>query len=174
MLKDIEIARRLGADGVVFGCLTADGEVDLTSMQILMEASKGLSVTFHRAFDVCRNPQKALEEIIELGCTRILTSGQQPTAEQGIGLLKELQGLAAGRITLLAGCGVNENNIARIAAETGINEFHFSARESIQSEMKFRNEVVSMGGTVHINEYERNVTSVRRVKETVEALYKGM
>ena len=174
MLKDIEIARRLGADGVVFGCLTADGEVDLTSMQILMEASKGLSVTFHRAFDVCRNPQKALEEIIELGCNRILTSGQQPTAEQGIGLLKELQGLAAGRITLLAGCGVNENNIARIAAETGINEFHFSARESIQSEMKFRNEVVSMGGTVHINEYERNVTSVRRVKETVEALYKGM
>ena len=141
MLKDIEIARRLGADGVVFGCLTADGEVDLTSMQILMEASKGLSVTFHRAFDVCRNPQKALEEIIELG---------------------------------LAGCGVNENNIARIAAETGINELHFSARESIQSEMKFRNEVVSMGGTVHINEYERNVTSVRRVKETVEALYKGM
>ena len=174
MLKDIEIARRLGADGVVFGCLTADGEVDLTSMQILMEASKGLSVTFHRAFDVCRNPQKALEEIIELGCNRILTSGQQPTAEQGIGLLKELQGLAAGRITLLAGCGVNENNIARIAAETGINELHFSARESIQSEMKFRNEVVSMGGTVHINEYERNVTSVRRVKETVEALYKGM
>ena len=82
--------------------------------------------------------------------------------------------MAAGRITLLAGCGVNENNIARIAAETGINEFHFSARESIQSEMKFRNEVVSMGGTVHINEYERNVTSVRRVKETVEALYKGM
>jgi copper homeostasis protein len=77
MLKDIEIARRLGADGVVFGCLTADGEVDLTSMQILMEASKGLSVTFHRAFDVCRNPQKALEEIIELGCNRILTSGQQ-------------------------------------------------------------------------------------------------
>ena len=117
-------------------------------MQILMEASKGLSVTFHRAFDVCRNPQKALEEIIELGCNRILTSGQQPTAEQGIGLLKELQGLAAGRITLLAGCGVNENNIARIAAETGINELHFSARESIQSEMKFRNEVVSMGGTV--------------------------
>lgn len=73
-----------------------------------MEASKGLSVTFHRAFDVCRNPQKALEEIIELGCNRILTSGQQPTAEQGIGLLKELQGLAAGRITLLADCGVNE------------------------------------------------------------------
>lgn len=170
MLKDIETARQLGADGVVFGCLTGDGEVDCTSMRILMEASKGLSVTFHRAFDVCSHPQKALEQIIELGCNRILTSGQQPTAEQGICLLKELHKQAAGRITLLAGCGVNENNIARIAVETGINEFHFSARESIQSGMKFRNEAVSMGGTVHINEYERNVTSVRRVKETMAAL----
>ena len=117
--------------------------------------------------------QIALEQIIKLGCNRILTSGQQPTAEQGIPLLKELQKQAAGRITLLAGCGVNENNIARIAAETGINEFHFSARENIQSEMKFRNEAVSMGGTVHINEYERNVTSIRRVKETIDAALHG-
>lgn len=173
MLKDIEMARKLGADGVVFGCLTAEGEVDLPAMQKLMEAAQGLSVTFHRAFDVCRNPQRALEQIIKLGCNRILTSGQQPTAEQGIPLLKELQKQAAGRITLLAGCGVNENNIARIAAETGINEFHFSARENIQSEMKFRNEAVSMGGTVHINEYERNVTSIRRVKETIDAALHG-
>lgn len=172
MLKDIGIARKLGADGVVFGCLTAEGEIDLPSMQRLMEAAQGLSVTFHRAFDVCRNPQRALEQIIELDCNRILTSGQQPTAEQGIPLLEELQKQAAGRITLLAGCGVNENNVARIAAETGINEFHFSARENIQSKMKFRNEAISMGGTVHINEYERNVTSARRVKETVGALHK--
>ena len=159
MLKDIE--------------MTAEGEVDLPAMQKLMEAAQGLSVTFHRAFDVCRNPQRALEQIIKLGCNRILTSGQQPTAEQGIPLLEELQKQAAGRITLLAGCGVNENNIARIAAETGINEFHFSARESIQSEMIFKNEAVSMGGTVHINEYERNVTSIRRVKETIDAALHG-
>ncbi|KAA4668220.1 copper homeostasis protein CutC, partial [Bacteroides ovatus] len=166
-------ARKLGADGVVFGCLTAEGEVDLPAMQKLMEAAQGLSVTIHRAFDVCRNPQRALEQIIKLGCNRILTSGQQPTAEQGIPLLKESQKQAAGRIMLLAGCGVNENNIARIAAETGINEFHFSARESIQSEMIFKNEAVSMGGTVHINEYERNVTSIRRVKETIDAALHG-
>ena len=81
MLKDIEIARRLGADGVVFGCLTADGEVDLTSMQILMEASKGLSVTFHRAFDVCRNPQKALEEIIELADMMVMEFAGLPAEE---------------------------------------------------------------------------------------------
>lgn len=169
MLKDIEMARQLGADGVVFGCLTAEGEIDLPIMQKLMEASQGLSVTFHRAFDVCRNPQRALEQIIELGCDRILTSGQQPTAELGIPLLKELQLQASGRIILLAGCGVNEKNIARIAAETSISEFHFSARESMKSEMKYKNEAVSMGGTVHIDEYERNVTTSRRVKETILA-----
>ena len=154
MLKDIEIARKLGVDGVVFGCLTANGEIDSTAMQELMLASQGLSVTFHRAFDVCCNPKEALEQIIELGCNRILTSGQQ----------------AAGRIILLAGCGVNENNIARIAQETGIQEFHFSARESIISEMKYKNESVSMGGTVHINEYERNVTTARRVMDTIQAI----
>ena len=98
-------------------------------MEQLMKASQGMSVTFHRAFDVCRNPQKAIEDIIALGCNRILTSGQQPTAEQGIPLLKELQQQASDRIILLAGCGVNEANIAHIARETGIREFHFSARK---------------------------------------------
>ena len=99
MLKDIDNARRLGADGIVLGCLTADGEVDIPLMKQFMEAAQDISVTFHRAFDVCRNPQKALEDIISLGCDRILTSGQQPTAEAGIPLLKELQLQAAGRIT---------------------------------------------------------------------------
>ena len=149
MLKDIEMARQLGADG---------------------EASKGLSVTFHRAFDVCRDASEALEQIIDLGCDRILTSGQQATAELGIPLLKELRERANGRITLLAGCGVNEKNICRIAKETGIQEFHFSARESIKSGMEYKNEAVSMGGTVHISEYERNVTTVKRVKDTIESI----
>ena len=170
MLKDIEMAKHLGVDGVVFGCLTTNGEIDFTVMQELMKASQGLSVTFHRAFDVCRNPKDALEQIIELGCHRILTSGQQATAEQGIPLLKELQEQAAGRIILLAGCGVNEKNVARIALETGIQEFHFSARESIKSEMEYKNESVSMGGTVHIDEYERNVTTARRVMDTIQAI----
>ena len=164
MLKDIEMARQLGADGVVFGCLTANGEIDLPVMQELMKASQGLSVTFHRAFDVCHDPEKALEQIIELGCNRILTSGQQATAELGIPLLKALQTQASGRIILLAGCGVNEKNIARI------QEFHFSARESIKSDMKYKNESVSMGGTVHIDEYERNVTTAQRVINTIQAI----
>ena len=170
MLKDIEMAKQLGVNGVVFGCLTANGEIDSVVMQELMKASQGLSVTFHRAFDVCRKPEEALEQIIELGCNRILTSGQQATAEQGIPLLKALQKQAAGGIILLAGCGVNEKNIARISCETGIREFHFSARESIKSGMEYKNKSVSMGGTVHIDEYERNVTTARRVMDTVQAI----
>lgn len=170
MLKDIENARRLGADGVVFGCLTPEGDIDITLMKQLLEAAQGMSVTFHRAFDVCRQPKQALETLIQLGCHRILTSGAQPTAEQGIPLLKELQAQADGRIILLAGCGVNENNIARIASETGIREFHFSAREQLTSGMQFRNEAVSMGGTVCIDEYSRPVTTAERVRKTIGAL----
>lgn len=170
MLKDIDLARKLGADGVVFGCLTAEGDVDLPLMRQLMEAAEDMSVTFHRAFDVCRNPQQALEDIIGLGCHRILTSGQQPTAEQGIPLLKNLQQQADGRIILLAGCGVNETNIARIAQETGIHEFHFSAREQMESGMLYRNPQVSMGGTVCIEEYSRPLTTSKRVSQTIAAL----
>lgn len=170
MLKDIDLARKLGADGVVFGCLTAEGDVDLPLMRQLMEAAEDMSVTFHRAFDVCRNPQQALEDIIGLGCHRILTSGQQPTAEQGIPLLKNLQQQADGRIILLAGCGVNESNIARIAQETGIHEFHFSAREQVESGMLYRNPQVSMGGTVCIEEYSRPLTTSKRVSQTIAAL----
>lgn len=170
MLKDIENARRLGADGVVFGCLTPEGDIDIALMKQLLEAAQGMSVTFHRAFDVCRQPKQALETLIQLGCHRILTSGAQPTAEQGIPLLKELQAQADRRIILLAGCGVNENNIARIASETGIREFHFSAREQLSSGMQFRNEAVSMGGTVCIDEYSRPVTTAERVRKTIGAL----
>ena len=170
MLKDIENAHRLGADGVVFGCLTPEGDIDIALMKQLLEAAQGMSVTFHRAFDVCRQPKQALETLIQLGCQRILTSGAQPTAEQGIPLLKELQAQADGRIILLAGCGVNENNIARIASKTGIREFHFSAREQLTSGMQFRNEAVSMGGTVCIDEYSRPVTTAERVRKAISAL----
>lgn len=170
MLRDIEMARTAGVDGVVFGCLTAGGEVDVPIMKKLMKAATGMSVTFHRAFDVCCNPRKALEEIIELGCNRVLTSGQQITAEAGITLLKELQKQAAGRIILLAGCGVNEENIAHIATETGIEEFHFSARDTVTSNMQYRNPSVSMGGITQIDEYAKQVTTVERVEKTIKGL----
>ncbi|MDR0937875.1 MAG: copper homeostasis protein CutC [Mediterranea sp.] len=170
MLNDIETAKRLGADGVVIGCLTAAGDIDCLATTELVQAARGMSVTFHRAFDVCRDPHKALEDIILSGCDRLLTSGQQATAEEGIPLIGELRGQAKGRIALMAGCGVNETNIARIAAETGVSEFHFSARERICSQMVYRNEAVSMGGTVRIDDYERMETTAERVKKNIAAL----
>lgn len=169
MLEDIAACRKAGADGVVFGCLTSEGDIDIPAMKRLMEASEGLSVTFHRAFDVCRAPEQALEDIIALGCDRLLTSGAQTNAEAGIPLIREMVTQAAGRIRIMAGCGVNENNIARIARETGASDFHFSARENIPSVMQFRRDTVSMGGTVHIDEYSRMVTTAQRVAATIAA-----
>lgn len=170
MLKDIELCRNAGVDGVVFGCLTAEGEVDMPLMRRLIAASEGLSVTFHRAFDMTRDPRKALEDIIELGCHRILTSGQQPTAFEGMELLRELQQQAAGRIILLAGSGVNPGNIGEIQTKTGISEFHFSARSLRESAMQFRNPRVSMGGTVTIDEYRQPFTTAENVRNTISKL----
>ena len=114
MLYDIELAKQLGVHGVVFGCLTKEGDVDVPLLNKLVAASKPLSVTFHRAFDVCRDPFEALEQIIAAGCDRILTSGQQQDAVKGIPLLAELVQRAGERIIIMPGCGVRENNIAQI------------------------------------------------------------
>ena len=113
MEEDIRMCRELGADGVVFGCLKADGSVDMEQNRRLMECAKGMSVTFHRAFDRTTDPFQAMEDIIDLGCNRILTSGQQPKAIEGTTLLAKLKEKADGRITLLAGSGVTEDNIRR-------------------------------------------------------------
>ncbi|MDR0973222.1 MAG: copper homeostasis protein CutC [Prevotellaceae bacterium] len=170
MREDIRFVRQAGADGVVFGCLSPSGELDIRAMDSLMQAAQGMSVTFHRAFDVCVDPLRMLEQLIERGVDRVLTSGGQPTAEQGVSLLQQLHVQARGRIAIMAGCGVTERNIGRIARETGITEFHFSAREVQDSPMRYRNSAVSMGGTVSINEYERAITTEERVRRTIEAL----
>lgn len=170
MLEDVRMARRLGVDGVVFGALTAEGDVDMEFMRQLMEEAEGMSVTFHRAFDVCRDPREALEQIIELGCECILTSGQMPKAEEGVELLRELVERAGKRIVIMPGCGVNASNIAHIAEATGAREFHFSARSKRDSGMIFRRSRVSMGGAVVIDEYSRDVTDVEIVRETIDRL----
>lgn len=171
MLKDIEMCRKLGVDGVVIGCLTPDGDVDVQRNKELIDAAGEMSVTFHRAFDMCRNPFESLEQIIGLGCERILTSGQQPKAEQGVDLIKQLVEKAANRIIIMPGSGINEDNIAEIARETGATEFHLSARESIKSGMQYRNPNIKMGGTtVVIDEYAQLITSAKKVEETLRAL----
>jgi copper homeostasis protein len=163
MLYDIEMAKQLKVHGVVFGCLTKQGNMDIPLMRHLIEASKPLSVTCHRAFDVCREPFVALEQLIELGCDRILTSGQQPDAARGIPLIKELVRRAGGRMIIMPGCGVREDNIARIEAETGAREFHTSARSVVCSLMEYRNENVPMGSAVVTSEFETVQTDRKKV-----------
>lgn len=171
MLKDIEIAHQLGVDGIVIGCLTAEGEVDMERNRELIDAAGRMSITFHRAFDMCRDPFDSLERIISLGCHRILTSGQQPQAEQGILLLKKLVQCAGDRIIIMPGSGINMHNIATIARETGAREFHLSARKPVESGMIYRNPDIKMGGTsVIINEYEQLVTNSEMVKNSAAAL----
>lgn len=170
MLEDVRMVRRLGVDGVVFGALTAFGDVDMEFMRQLMEEAEGMSVTFHRAFDVCRDPFEALEQIVELGCDRILTSGQMPKAEEGVELLKQLVDRAGDRIIIMPGCGVNVNNIVKIARGTGAREFHFSGRSKRESGMQFRKSRVSMGGAVIIDEYSCDVTDENIVRETIDRL----
>ena len=173
MLKDVEMARKLGVDGIVIGCLTTQGDVDMQRNRELIDASEGLNVTFHRAFDMTRNAYESLEQIIELGCQRILTSGQQPKAEQGIPLLKELVEKAKNRVIVMPGSGINETNIYRIAKETGAKEFHLSARLPQESRMQYRNPSVSMGGTnITINEYEQLITNAEKVNKTIEQLFR--
>lgn len=171
MVHDIKIAKKLGVDGIVIGCLNADGTIDMVRNRELIDAAQGMSVTFHRAFDMCKDPFESLEQIIALGCDRLLTSGQQPTAIEGISLLSKLVVKANERIIIMPGSGVNENNIATIAKETKAREFHFSAREPINSKMEYRNPNLKMGGTVvSIDEYVQNITDSEKVQRTINIL----
>lgn len=167
MKQDVRICRQLGVDGVVIGALTAEGEIDTAACQRLIDAADGMSITFHRAFDMCRDPYKALEELISLGCHRVLTSGQAATAEAGIPVLKELVKQSNGRITIMPGCGVNSSNAARILEATGATEIHASARRNVGSGMLFRHSGVSMGNPDN-DEYARKETDVNEVKEIVK------
>lgn len=166
MEEDIRTCKRLGVDGVVIGALTANGDIDTATCKRLIKVADGMSVTFHRAFDMCRNPQKALEELIALGCHRVLTSGQAPTAEAGIELLSKLVEQADGRIIIMPGCGVNSNNAAKILKATGANEIHASARKSVGSGMIYRNSSVSMGNS-DSDEYARKETNANEVRAIV-------
>lgn len=132
MEKQIRMARECGADGVVFGALTSDGEIDMAACRRWKQAAEDMSVTFHRAFDRCADPQRALEQIILLGCDRLLTSGQQSSAFDGIPLLQTLVEQAAGRIIIMPGAGVNPDNAAEIMSRTGASEIHASARTARQ------------------------------------------
>ncbi len=139
MLLDIGMCRELGCDGVVIGGLTQDGRVDKEQCAKLVEAAGPLGVTFHRAFDRVADPLEALEDIIGIGCERILTSGLRPTAPEGSSLLKELVSRAGDRIRIMPGSGVRAENVVVLQKDTKAREFHTSARVSMPSLMQYVN-----------------------------------
>lgn len=168
MIRDIEICRKLGVNGVVFGALTPSGDVDMEACRRMAEAAKRMHKTFHRAFDMCRNPREAVKEIIALGCDKILTSGQEISAMKGAPLIGMLQAEFPA-ITFIAAGGVNQDNVAEIIDSTGIREIHASAKMQIESAMKFRRDKVSMGKN-DVDEYMRMSTSEDIVKRINEKL----
>lgn len=156
-------------DGFVIGMLTPEGDIDKVGLKPLIEAAGGMNLTFHRAFDQARDPHKALEDIIELGFDRVLTSGCAPTAEKGMGTLAELQRQADGRIIIMAGGGVTPANALRIAGSTGVKELHSSCSTTICSRMSYRNEKVNMGAS-GVDDYAYKQTSAKTVSETMAAI----
>jgi copper homeostasis protein len=137
MLQDVKLCKQLNCDGVVIGLLNADGTIDVKRNSLLIEAAYPMGITFHRAFDRCKDPFEALEQLIEIGCERILTSGQQPSVVDGVGLVAELQQKADERIIIMPGSGVRKENIKMLAEKTGCVEFHSSLRRKESSKMEF-------------------------------------
>ena len=131
MKKDIQLCKELGCHGIVSGVLNSDNTIDIERTQELVELSKPLSFTFHRAFDEVVNPKEAIEQLIDLDVKRVLTSGQQKTAESGLDLLKELNEIANGRTTILAGGGISSENASKFK-EAGLKEVHASASVTIE------------------------------------------
>lgn len=139
MLRDIESCRQLGCDGVVIGALTLDGDVDVPLCRELVAAAGPLGITFHRAFDAARDLPAAMEQVIALGCHRILSSGGAASAMAGSHMLRQLVTQAGDRIRLMAGAGLDADNIAAVAARSGCNELHASAKTSRTSAMRHHN-----------------------------------
>jgi copper homeostasis protein len=137
MLQDVKVCKQLGCDGIVIGLLNMDGTIDVARTSELIETAYPMGVTFHRAFDRCKDPFVALEELIEIGCERILTSGQKPYVVDGVDLVAELNKKADDRIIIMPGSGVRKENIKMLAEKTGCVEFHSSLRSKTKSPMQF-------------------------------------
>ncbi len=172
MLRDIRQSAEAGANGVVIGALNADGTIATGTCRRLIETARdhGLSVTFHRAFDQCSNPLRSLEEIIDLGCDRLLTSGQASSALIGAGLISSLQRHAAGRIIIMAGAGITPDNASEVMRATGVSEIHASAKTTAESQMAFRISKVTMG-SIDVDGYSRQVTSADTVARLASIIH---
>ncbi len=166
--RDVLRAKDLGAEGVVIGLLRADGSIDLERTQRLLDAARPMGVTFHRAFDVCRILEEALEQLVILGVDRVLTSGQAACAPDGIPAIARLVQLAAGRIGILPGGGIDESNVVEVVRGTGVGEVHLRGTVEVESKMTFRAPHVEIGNPAPPNDYVREVTDagvIARIRE---------
>ena len=170
MQADVRACIEAGCDGVVIGILNADGSIDIKRCTELVRLARqwGLGVTFHRAFDMCNDLFGAMEQIIEMGCERILTSGGKSTAMEGASVIAQLVEKAAGRIKIMPGSGVSETNVADLVRYTGVTEVHSSARIQIPGKMVYKNDAILMSNGIG-DEYSLDVTGVDRVKKIIKA-----
>jgi copper homeostasis protein len=170
MRRDIESSGEYGADGVVLGMLLPDGTIDIDRTAKLIELARPMSVTFHRAYDMCKDPFKGLEDVIATGADRLLTSGQKNIVEEGVELINQLIKQARKRIIIMPGSGINSSNITHIAVATGAKEFHLTGRKVIDSEMIYRKENISMGGTSGTPEFSRKVADPDMIRSIISNL----
>ena len=169
MLNDIKMAKSIGADGIVLGCLTADGSIDTANLKILLKAAEGMSTTFHRAFDVTADPYQAMETLIVCGADRVLTSGMQSKAIEGTLLIKELQQRYGSQIEILAGSGVNAENAETLIKETGISQVHSSCKSFLQDPTTARGNV-SYAYLSKEHESDYDVVDAEKVRALVKAV----
>jgi copper homeostasis protein len=170
MCEDIRVCHRLGVDGVVIGCLAADGRVDRDACGRLLDCAGSLDVTFHRALDMARDPQEALDEVMAMGIRRVLSSGAAADVVAGMPVLRSLIERAGDRCVVMPGGGVTPENLAGILDSTGAREVHLSARQPLASAMLFRNPDCFMGAFTRADEYTRRVTAAADVRRCAEIL----
>jgi copper homeostasis protein len=173
MRRDIQVSKDLGADGVVFGVLTGEGDIDRDRSGELVALARPMAVTFHRAFDMTRDPRAALEALIALGVERVLTSGQEATAADGADLIADLVRQAAGRIIVMPGGGIDERTIEDVVRRTGAAEVHAAALAGIESAMRFRNPRCYMGSEAGPGEFTRTITDADLVGRLVARARSG-
>ena len=169
--NEVTLCKQLGCDGVVVGFLKKDGTIDKKRTAVIVERAYPMEVTFHRAFDRCLDPFKALEKIIDTGCQRILTSGQKPTAIEGVELIRELVKEADNRITIMPGSGVKKENIKSLVEHTGAMEFHAALRNTVKSRMEFMHpSFASPGNYEYPGILEEDVRVLKKELEELEKL----
>ena len=170
MKQDILEMKKLGVNGIVFGILKANGEIDIDKIKEIIELSYPLEHTFHRAFDMCQNHLKSLEQLKKLGIKRILTSGGENTAYNGIKLLSKLVKAAENEIIIMPGSGINENTIGEILQKTEASEFHSSAKTFVNSNMNYFNPNITMGKNQNIDEYKKISIDTNQIKKMLKII----